>query len=215
MFLLAEDEALHKRLRGMKVSDQKSQNAETLRDVGVWYGQPDQEIRAQSYPYVTLDMLDVIRDTEREHRGVIPAPEYMNRSNGFDADVNAAFIDYPIPVAINYQVTTYSRDPRHDRAIIAQLLYTKLPLRAGSIELDDGTVRRLDVLDIAKRDVTEADRRLFVNSVTVSISSEVAQGTLQELFKVQRVNINEIINLTAQMQPSTSGRFGLGNTTFD
>lgn len=214
MFLLSEDLGLRKRLEGMTVTDQTAAGASTTRKVGVWFGQPDQEVTAQVYPYITIDMIDIVRDVDREHRGVIPAPDYMDKSEGYDPDAAAAFIDYPIPVSIFYQVTTYSRHPRHDRSIMAQLMFTKLPLRGGSIELDDGTVRRLDVEDVSKRDVTEQAKRLFINAITVRISSEVAQGTLNELTRVNTVKISDIFNMTARTQTSPDGQFGLGDIEF-
>jgi hypothetical protein len=214
MFILSEDLGLRKRLEGMVVSDQTSAGADTTRKVGVWFGQPDQEIRAQSYPYVTIDMIDVVRDTDREHRGVLTAPDYMSPSSEFDSGSQSTLVDYPIPVSLFYQITTYARHPRHDRAILAQLMATKLPIRSGSIELDDGTVRRLDVEDISKRDVTEQAKRLFINAITVRISSEVVLGTLEELYKVNSVKITDIINMNARSISSLDGRYGLGDVTF-
>lgn len=188
-FLLSEDEALRERLQGMVVSDQKALNQNTTRDVGVWFGQPDQEIRSQSYPYVTIDMIDIERDPSREMRGKT-APEYLRPAN---LPENKGFeIDIPIPVNIDYQITTYARHPRHDRAIISQLLWEKLPIRFGVLELNDGTVRRLDVVGVSKRDVTEQAKRLFVNAITVRVSSEVVQGQLFELYKVLETVVDDI-----------------------
>jgi len=189
-FLLSEDKALREKMQGMIVYDQKASGEDTPRQVGVWFGQPDQEIRAQSYPYVTIDMIDVSRDPTREMRGKI-SPEYLQNSlsETFDPETQSFKTDYPIPVNIDYQVTTYARHPRHDRQIVAQLLAEKLPLRAGTLDLDDGTARRLDVLDVSKRDLTENQKRLFVNAVTVRVSSEVVQNNLVELYKVFGINI--------------------------
>jgi hypothetical protein len=213
MFLLSEDHGIRARLEGMVVSDQTAAGADVTRKVGVWFGQPDQEIRAQSYPYVTIDMVDIVRDTDREHRGVITAPAYLTPSAGFNAVTQTTLMDYPIPVSLFYQITTYARHPRHDRAILAQLMSSKLPLRAGSLELDDGTVRRLDVEDVSKRDVTEQDKRLFINAITVRISSEVVQKALDELYKVSTVRITDIINISARTEESPDGNFGLGVVT--
>jgi hypothetical protein len=187
-FLLSEDKALREKVQGMVVEDQKSNGDMSTRQVGVWYGQPDQEIRNQSYPYVTIDMIDVQRDPTREHRG-LASPEYLNHVPSSEA-VNGFFINLPIPVNIDYQITSYSRHPRHDRAIVAQLLSTKFPLRFGYLETDDGTIRRLDVMDVTKRDVTEQAKRLYVNAITVRVSSEVVQGQLTELYQVLSVKIN-------------------------
>lgn len=191
-FLLSEDKALREKMQGMVVYDQRATGDEVPRQVGVWFGQPDQEIRAQSYPYVTIDMVDVSRDNMREMRGKV-SPAYLESklSEGFDSETQGWQIDLPIPVNIDYQITTYARQPRHDRMIVAQLLSEKLPMRSGTLELDDGTVRRLDVMDISKRDITENQKRLFVNAVTVRVSSEVVQGALEEFYKVASVTISE------------------------
>jgi len=194
-FLLSEDEALRNLLKDMVVTDQKAASTqETTRKVGVWFGQPDQEIRAQSYPYITIDMIDIAEDFARAHRGrVKPAyyedPTTIGEDTSYDPDLHNWEINYPIPVNIDYQITTYSRQPRHDREILAQLLYKKLPLRFATLETDDNTVRRLDVLDISKRDVTEQAKRLFVNAITVRVSSEISPETFTKSYKALQVTV--------------------------
>lgn len=191
-FLVNEDGALRKLLQGMTVTDQKSENEDKPRPVRVYFGQPDQEITAQNYPYITIDMLDVQRDTQREMRGRIKAPDYLVPEGYTWA--GGTEIDIPIPVNIDYQITTYARHPRHDRELLAQVLYQKLPFRFGTLSTDDNTVRRLDVLDVVKRDVTEQAKRLFVNSITVRVSSEIAQSTLRKIYKVQEVHVDEPVS---------------------
>lgn len=203
-FLLAEDEALRDLLLGMTVTDQKQNSA---RNVGVWFGQPDQELREQKYPYITIDMIDIAEDFTRAMRGKVK-PAYIQdpttmvqgtqsvQQVNYDDDDHNWEIDYPIPVNIDYQITTYSRQPRHDRQILAQLLYTKIPLRFAVLLTGPNTVygthRRLDVLDISKRDVSENGKRLFVNAITVRISSEIAQETFTKLYKVQELSITGV-----------------------
>lgn len=200
-FLLAEDEALRDLLVGMTVTDQKQNGA---RNVGVWFGQPDQELREQKYPYITIDMIDIAEDFTRAMRGKVK-PAYLQNPDSmvqgtqsvqeveYDDDLHNWEIDYPIPVNIDYQITTYARQPRHDRQILAQLLYTKIPLRFAVLLTGPNTVygthRRLDVLDISKRDVSENGKRLFVNAITVRISSEIAQETFTKLYKALELNI--------------------------
>jgi hypothetical protein len=198
-FLLSEDAALRTLLKDMVVTDQKSVTGEgPQRKVGVWFGQPDQEITAQSYPYITIDMIDIAEDFVRAHRGLVK-PGYMGDPTNmveatqstqavqYDDAVNDWMIHYPIPVNIDYQITTYARQPRHDREILAQMLYKKIPLRFAVLETDDNTVRRLDVLDISKRDVTEQGKRLFVNAFTVRVSSEIAPETYSKVYKALQV----------------------------
>ncbi len=198
-FLLDEDEALRNLFKDMVVTDQKSNTDDgPQRKVGVWFGQPDQEIRNQSYPYITIDMIDIAEAFDRAHRGKVNPiysedPDTMTTGVDWDTDLHGKDMDFPVPVNIDYQITTYARQPRHDRQILAQLLYTKIPLRFAVLNVGPntqfGTTRRLDVLDISKRDITEQGKRLFVNAITVRVSSEIAPTTFNKLYKVQELNV--------------------------
>lgn len=221
-FLLSEDEALRDLLSGMTVTDQK---ANTTRNVGVWFGQPDQELREQKYPYVTIDMVDIAEDFSRAMRGKVK-PTYLEDPDNmvdaaqgvqqvtFDTDEHSWKIDFPIPVNIDYQITTYSRQPRHDRQILAQLMYTKIPLRFAILNTGPntlyGTTRRLDVLDIAKRDVSENGKRLFVNAITVRVSSEIAQSTYTKLYKALEISLTGVTD----DQGNTDGSQVIGRGQF-
>jgi hypothetical protein len=209
VFLLSEDKALREKLQGIVVHDQVADGAERPRQVGVWFGQPDQELREQRYPYITIDMIDVQRDFQREHRGLTNAaylaPESLEGADDFITDL-------PIPVNIQYQITTYSRHPRHDREIIAQLLYSRL-IRFGYLEIVEkdvtegntqtitSTYRRMDVINVAKRDMTEQAKRLFVNAITVRVSSEILQSALRALYQVSEVHIDPPAELPSSMDP--------------
>lgn len=204
-FLLDEDEALRNLLKDMVVTDQKSvTEAGPQRKVGVWFGQPDQEIRDQSYPYITINMIDIGEDFQRSMRGTAKPVYMQDPTNMVDAAQGVQAVEYdstshdwqinwPIPVNIDYQITTYSRQPRHDREILAQLLYTKIPLRFAALRTGPNTVygtnRRLDVLDISKRDITEQGKRLFVNAITVRVSSEIAPETYNKLYKALTLDV--------------------------
>ena len=195
-FLISEDEALRNLLKDMVVTDQKSVTGEgPQRKVKVYFGQPDQELRDQTYPYITIDMIDINEGTDRAMRGKAK-PSYLadpalgpDGSSTYDSETQNWEINWPIPVNIDYQITTYARQPRHDREILAQILYTRIPMRFAVLEPDDGTVRRLDLLDIAKRDVTEQGKRLFVNAFTVRVSSEIAPETYKKLYKALTIDV--------------------------
>lgn len=196
-FLISEDEALRDRLKGMTVSDEQNPS----RPVGVWFGQPDPEIRQQSFPFVTIDLINVAENRQRVMSAQQVSPWYFE-----PAALTLAGQTYddwsmnmPIPVDLDYQVTTFSRQPRHDRQIMAQLLGKRLPLRFGSlvvrekqtgvvggVEQWDSTVRRLDLVDIAKRDSVESGKRMFMNALTVRVSSEIPTPFVERLYK--RVN---------------------------
>lgn len=223
-FLLSEDKALRERLQGMVVHDQKADGGETPRQVGVWFGQPDQELRTQSYPYITIDMIDINKDPQREMRGITNV-DYL-KPDWIDDETQDYQVSLPIPVNIDYQVTTYSRHPRHDREILAQILGGKfLPFRFGTLEVIEKsvttgevitnrtTMRRLDVLDVSKRDVTEQAKRLFVNAVTVRVSSEISQGDYRTLYKVLEIDIHNPTAERALGTPRAQYFNGIGEHT--
>lgn len=167
-FIISEDTALKAKLSGIKVSDAKN----NVRDVGVWFGQPDLEIREQSYPYITIQLVDVSEDPTRAHRGVTKlgyTPDGV--ANPTDAPI---LTEYPIPMDLMYQINTYSRHPYHDRALITELMDNRIKVRFGWLEIpSESTVRRMDLLGYTKRDIAEQDKRLFVNVFTVRVSSEL------------------------------------------
>jgi hypothetical protein len=189
-FLLSEDEALRKQIQGITVHDQRATGDDVPRQVGVFFGQPDQELRTQVYPYITIDMIDIQRDASREMRGRITGSVekfgYLGPTETSDFGWD---IELPIPVNIDYQITSYARQPRHDRELLSQLLHVKLPLRFGQLTLNDNTVRRLEVLDVAKRDSVEQAKRLFINAVTVRVTSEIVQSAYREYYKVDHLHI--------------------------
>ena len=178
-FILAEDEALHTMLRGITVSDSKNPS----RQVGVWFGQPDPELQNQAYPYITIDLLDITEARERVMSG--RANPWYFEPEDLSEDADDWWIYNPTPINLDYQITTYARQPRHDRQILAQLMANRLPLRFGSLQclekstevdgetLLDVTVRRLDVLNVVKRDIPESGKRLFMNAFTIRVSSEI------------------------------------------
>lgn len=178
-FILNEDAALKKLLTGMTVSD----GGNAARPVGVWFGQPDAQLRPQVYPYITLDLIGISEAIERTHSGII---ELGYTPEGYNEVPEGYTSQYPIAVDLMYQVTTYARQPRHDRQILAQILgYNRLPLRFGMLHIpEENTTRRLDMLGVSKRDFTEADKRLFSNVFTISVSSEIFREDLNQIYKV-------------------------------
>lgn len=188
-FILNEDAALKDLLTGMTVSDAGN----PARPVGVWFGQPDAQVRPQVYPYITLDLIGVYEATERVQAGIVDVtytPEGYDENTDYQAQ-------YPIAVDLMYQISTYARQPRHDRQILAQILGAKrLPLRFGMLAIpEDKTARRLDMLGFSKRDYTEDNKRMFSNVFTVSVSSEIFR---EELDQLHLVLYPPIITFTSQ-----------------
>lgn len=193
-FILNEDKALKAALTGITVSD----SGNPTRPVGVWFGQPDPEIRFQAYPYITIDLIGMYIAQEREHRGYVPlsyTPEGATPNTKY-------MVDVPIPVNLDYQVTTYARQPRHDRQLMFELSKpARLPIRFGGLQVpEDKTIRRLDLLGFTKRDTTEQDKRLFRNIYTVRISSELLP---EQFYNVYPVTQTPQITYTVQDQVFT------------
>lgn len=211
-FLIAEDEALKAYLQGMTVADEKSAAANgptgtvKTRPVKVWFGYPDVEVRAQEFPFVTIDLIDIVPANDRQmqgklfdgdYRGTIPAQA------GFGYEY-----DYPIAYDIIYQLTTYARHPRHDRAILFQM-WNKFPAKYGKLlvsnQIDTEAYPRSMFVDgYAKRDTFEdaesGNRRLLRNVFTLRIVSEMTPNVAAD--RVQRVE-EVLINLP-QNPPGTS-----------
>ena len=189
-FILAEDTALKSLLQGISVVDEKS----ISRPVKVWFGFPDVEVRAQDYPFMTIELLDVSPSNERQHSGFL----YDNDFRGTIAPVEGISYEYEYPVAYDliYQVTSYARHPRHDRAIIYQFLNEKVPHKFGQIaipnELGTETSYRHIFLDgFIKRDLIEEGRRLLRNVFTVRVVSEMTPAqAATAIGTVEEVNIN-------------------------
>ena len=188
-FINSEDEALKNLLKGIRVADEKNSN----REVGVWFSMPDAELRKQSFPFMTIELIDTQVAGYRQHAGLI----YDNDFQGTiapEAGVTYAY-ELPVPWDLTYQITTYARHPRHDRAIIAHLLNKVFPAQRGylPVENDLGTetaYRHLFLDEYTKRDTVEDGRRLYRNVFTVTVTSEGSPSVSPPAPDVEEVLIN-------------------------
>ncbi len=200
-FILAEDEALKANLQGMTVDDHTNNS----RAVEVWFGQPDIQIREQKYPYVTIDLVGVSEAKERVmvSNGVKPW-YYEVTYPELDQIPDDWTMPYPIPINLDYQVTTFARSPIHDRQILGQLIGQRLPFRFGSLPVTEKvevsgqntilhkTVRRLDMLGTYKRDLVENNKKMYMNIFTVRVSSEIPTIAVAKYFyKVGSINLTQ------------------------
>lgn len=191
-FILAEDMALKELIKGMTVSDLNND----ARPVEVFYSIPDVEIRQQKYPYVTIDLLDIRPANDRQHAGYLTDDDFA----GTVAREDGKTYTYYMPVAYDliYQVSTWSRHPRHDRAIMQQMLRTRFPSKYGKLVVFDDigeSVKRSMFLDeFSKLSFVEDNRRVFRNIFTIRVVSEMtpAQADWISDKLVEKVNINTI-----------------------
>lgn len=193
-FIIAEDNAIKELCKGITVRD----TASNTRPVKVWFGYPDIEVRDQAFPFITIDLIDIIPANNRQHSGL----QYDNDFSGTIEPVADTYYSYDIPVAYDlvYQVTSHSRHPRHDRAIMYELL-NKFPSKYGKLavpnELGTETAYRSMFLDgFVKRDTADSEtgnRRLLRNTLTVRVISEMPPSVGAELIKtVETVSIDTI-----------------------
>lgn len=191
-FLIAEDTALKTLLQGMTVGDEKT----AYRPVKVWFGYPDVEVRAQEFPFVTIDLIDVIPANDRQNSGYL----YDTDNRGTVAPEAGFTYVYEIPVAYDlvYQVTTYARNPRHDRALLYQM-FNKFPSKYGKIAVPNelGTeigYRSMFVDGFVKRDAVDGEtgnRRTLRNVYTVRVVSEMTPSVAaKKLSTVEEIIIN-------------------------
>jgi hypothetical protein len=192
-FVIAEDAALKAKLQGIIVSDDKN----NTRPVKVWYGYPDTEVRELSWPFITIDLIDIVQAEYRQTSGYLV-------DNDFDGQIapsGSSVYRYTTPIAYDlvYQVTTYSRQPRHDRTLI-NAVFNIFPSKYGFLtvpnQLDTGSTNRTMMLDgYVKRDAVDGEtgnRRILRNVFTVRVVSEMPPQTAAAILArtVETVKIN-------------------------
>lgn len=191
-FIIAEDLALKTYLQGLTVGDEKSAS----RQVKVWFGYPDVEVRDQSFPFITIDLIDISPANDRQTSGRLVDNDYR----GTIVPNSTETYSYETPVAfdLSYQITSYARHPRHDRAMLFQL-HHKFPSKYGKLtvpnELGTESSRRTMFLDgFTKRDTVDGEtgnRRLLCNVFTVRVISELSPLVAASATKrVEDVNLN-------------------------
>lgn len=191
-FILREDAALKAHLQGLRVRDS---NAGALgRTIPVYFRLPEQEARRRDYPYITIDLISAAHDPEREHSGRY----YFNATDGYTppgrTPATAADTDYPIPMLLTYQVTSFARFIQHDRQLMSALVTQRLPSRFGALEMvagegfgDDNSIRRLEFINgpvnADSPDPSDPNKRIFRKAYTVAVSSEMFSEDIHNLTK--------------------------------
>jgi len=176
-FIIAEDQALKTLMQGITVSDEKN----NTRSVQAWFSNPDPELRNQSYPYVTIELIGVEWANYRQASGFFIDNDRQGTVSPSSGEVFES---------------SYSRHPRHDRAIISHLLNNDFVANRGFLPVPNelGTqtsYRHIILQDFAKRDTVEDGRRLFRNVFTVLVTSESTPDSGDSVAWVEEVLINE------------------------
>lgn len=202
-FLLAEDAALKKQFSQITVSDDRQAH----RPVRVFFRYPENETERE-YPFITLELIDVVHATARQHSEVTlygptstaasaySAPNNLSYWPSTYSDFSAFSANGPyvtanefIPVDLLYQVSTFTRTALHDRQISSQMLQRAARFRWGFIHIpEDGTTRRLDLLDWITADLLDPEagyrKRIFRKIYTLQMNAEM---TVNDFSAAQRV----------------------------
>lgn len=194
-FILAEDAALKAHLSGLTVVDEKAGGTSTPRAVQVWFGTPDVELRNQTFPFITIDLMDVRLAPERQMSGVIYDRDKAGTVAGSNSQVYS--YEYPMTYDLVYQISTFARHPRHDRVLIQQLMQNKIPSKYGKLGIrndanTETTYRHMFLDEFLKRDTVEEGRRLLRNIFIVRVVSELTHADAAQALKlVDDVLIND------------------------
>jgi hypothetical protein len=203
-FIIAEDLALKTHVTGLTVSDEKN----AARVVKVWFGYPDVEVRSQDFPFITIDLVDVVPANDRQHQGTLTDNDYR----GTISPIAKKTFTYEIPVAYDliYQVTSYCRHPRHDRTLMYKLA-DKFPSKYGKLAVPNflGTqtgYRSMFLDGFVKRDAVDGEtgnRRILRNVYMVRVISEMTPTqAAASVWRVEDVYINPTTtNIPIQYKP--------------
>ena len=200
-FVIEEDNALKTRLTGLTVIDEKN----VARPVNVWFGQPDLELRARTFPYISIELIDI---NEAQDRVVSGIPILTYQPGNFQAPVAPNVLlasSFPSPYDLDYQISVWSRHPRHDRQLMQELLQGRLPIRFGRLVLPQTNRSvRMDMLGGPRvADGTDENgKRIFRKVFTVRVSTE--------LFNPQALSINGLVarlNILGPSAPAPKATF--------
>lgn len=205
-FLLAEDAAVKARFSNIAVSDDR--NGQRIAKVFFRYPEGETE---KEYPFITIEMIDLVHDTTRQlsehyyyYGTTASASSQSNFLNYYpstyteqdlaDLDPGTGFfrIDFPVPVILVYQITTFARSALHDRQLTSKILRRVMPFRRGFIDIpEDGTIRRFDLAGWTTADLLDQEagfkKRIFRKVFTVQMTAEIPTNDLKAIPRVEDV----------------------------
>lgn len=181
-WIFDEEHALRRTLMDMVVSDYENKS----RPVKVWFAHPDKELTEQDYPYLTIDLINIQEGLDRVHRGYYYTDGIADWWELPELTGNELYylLEMPTPVDLDFQISTWARNPVHDRQILQQLITrSRTRLRAGGVLVEnDQTYRRLDFQGLVKRGLTDENgKRLFSNAFRMRMSSQVPFGVIGDI----------------------------------
>jgi len=190
-WLIAEDQAMKAYLQGITVTDANAPQGG--RPVQVWFRMPEQEARERTYPYATIDLVDIVENNERMQNNRLKVnsltyspPDPLPAA--LEGQVPVA--ERPMPVDLFYQVTVVSRSAMHDRQLQAAFM-RKFPGKWGALEIpNDGTARTMQLQGFASATDVDADgKRTFRRIYTVMVVSELWPTVIKQIQQMETIDI--------------------------
>ena len=204
-FILAEEVALKARCEGLGVHDPRDPDGALL-PVDVWFRWPNKEIREVKYPFISLDLADIVKSDRREHSG---APfELRYEPHNYESTIQDGARmaqEWPTPFDLVYTVTIVSLDPRHDRELKYKLLgdRARFPYRGGYLEAADEATRYFETLSVDTPVARDAKRTQFFTVFTIRVETELFVGQVEDIHRVQiaSITLKELITgVTEELQ---------------
>lgn len=205
--IFAEDEALKAQLSGLNVPVTRGSSS-TL-PVKVRFGLPQDELATLTFPVVIIDHVDISRDPEREHRGMIALPYtpegyatwWTTTAADYDPVLSPYMTEYPVPLNIDYEVTVLTREKSQLMGIVSQYMAdNRIPPRFGAMRIpQDHTARRIEMLaDVnIEADRDSDNKRIFRAKYALRVPTEILPANYPNIFRVSTVKLNTLqISLT-------------------
>jgi hypothetical protein len=182
-FILAEEEALKKRLSGIVVPTRPGDPGTT--SVGVWFRYPEGERQLQ-YPFITIDLLTVEPDyslftsTFIQDQTDLYQPSFSPHLPPMDWGFRGYKIREYLAMRLVWQVSVFCRSALHDRYLSSIFMTDVIPQRPFFITSVDGVDRRTDRIGFQAADSIETTesgtKRVFRKIYTISMLTEIPQN---------------------------------------
>lgn len=189
-----EEYLLKDKLGGFVVTDASSPVGG--RPVKVWFRYPEMEERDITYPFLTIDLINISEALDRSQRGGQQRPTVQGYRPPDMATVAAAgktlVTEWPVAMNLDYQVTTWARNIQHDRQLL-RTMWAKFPGRYGSLGGNDIPYVRpfsAQLMSMVPGDrLDEFGKRQFRKLFTLRIFSELWASEIKEITNVTGIDI--------------------------
>lgn len=206
-YQIEEDLALKEHLTQIRVVD--TQSAADGRPPQVMFESPEKEQKTKHFPQITIKFLEQEVAHWREHRGRPEVfYEYLQNTVLTEGPMT---MDYPIPIDLNYRVTTHARSNRHHAQIISQMAARVLHPRFAQMTCPGGTVRRIEVLSSTSADGIDGEGlRIFRMTYRLRIPTEIEMAAVLGT-RVQEV-VLDLVNKNTGLDYGTVVDRGIAKT---